>query len=131
MAREAQIVLFRFPQTDQQEGKLRPALVLRKLPGLYNDWLICMISSRTHQMSPPADELISESDADYKGSGLKRASAIRATRLAVVQESILAGAIGEIGKERLARIRDNLAKWIAGSQPAGAANSGSADAPPE
>jgi hypothetical protein len=50
--------------------------------------------------------------------------------LAVVQEDILAGSIGEIGKERLTRIRDNLAKWIAGSQ-SGAANSGSAPAPPE
>ena len=131
MAREGQIALFHFPQTDQQEGKLRPALVLRQLPGRYNDWLICMISSQTHQISPPADELISESDADYKSSGLKRASVIRATRLAVVQDDILAGAIGEIGNARLARIRDHLAKWISGCQPMGAANSGSAGAPPE
>jgi mRNA interferase MazF len=90
-----------------------------------------MISSQTHQISPPADELISESDADYRSSGLKRASVIRARRLAVVQEDILAGAIGEIGKDRLTRIRDNLAKWIAGSQPRGVANSGSAPVPPE
>lgn len=39
---EGQIVLFRFPQTDQTEGKLRPALVLRRLPGKFDDWLICM-----------------------------------------------------------------------------------------
>jgi mRNA interferase MazF len=35
---EGQIVLFRFPLTDQIPGKLRPALVLRKLPGTYDDW---------------------------------------------------------------------------------------------
>jgi mRNA interferase MazF len=32
MISEGQIVLFKFPQTDQKEGKLRPALILRELP---------------------------------------------------------------------------------------------------
>jgi mRNA interferase MazF len=44
------IVLFRFPQTDLNEGKLRPALVITKLPGDFGDWLICMISTRKHQL---------------------------------------------------------------------------------
>lgn len=34
-----QVVLFRFPQTDLEEGKLRPALLLGKLPGEHDDWL--------------------------------------------------------------------------------------------
>ena len=44
MKRAGQIVLFRFPRTDLGEGKLRPALLLARLPGEYDDWLICMIS---------------------------------------------------------------------------------------
>ena len=48
MIQEGQIVLFSFPQTDQVAGKLRPALVVRSLPGAHNDWLICMISTRLH-----------------------------------------------------------------------------------
>ena len=44
MIAEGQVVLFRFPQTDQTIGKLRPALVIRQLPSFYHDWLICMIS---------------------------------------------------------------------------------------
>jgi mRNA interferase MazF len=116
MAEEGMIVLFRFPQTDQKEGKLRPALLLRRLPGYHNDWLICMISSQTHQCFSPADELISESDGDYKNSGLKRTSLIRATRLAVVNRDTLEGAIGKLGEDRLTRIRINLADWIAGSR---------------
>ena len=32
MISEGQITLFKFPQTDLQAGKLRPALVLRKMP---------------------------------------------------------------------------------------------------
>ena len=52
MISEGQIVLFRFPQTNQQAGKLRPALVVRKLPGRYEDWLISMVSSQLNQDIP-------------------------------------------------------------------------------
>ena len=58
MISEGQIALFKFPQTDQQEGKLRPALVLRKMPGQYDDWLICMISSKLHHKIQEIDEVI-------------------------------------------------------------------------
>ena len=46
MIKEGQIVLFRFPQTGQSTGRARPALVLRQLPGPYNDWMICMVSTQ-------------------------------------------------------------------------------------
>ena len=49
MKAAGQVVVFRFPQADLEEGKLRPALLLGKLPGNYDDWLICMISSQTRQ----------------------------------------------------------------------------------
>lgn len=39
MKRAGQIVLFRFPRTDLGEGKLRPVLLLGKLPGEYDGWL--------------------------------------------------------------------------------------------
>jgi mRNA interferase MazF len=45
MKEAGQVVVFRFPQTDLEEVKLRPALLIGKLPGNYDDWLICMISS--------------------------------------------------------------------------------------
>ena len=55
-----QIVLFRFPRADLSEGKLRPALLLSEVPGAYEDWLICMISSQVHQRIDGFDELIEE-----------------------------------------------------------------------
>jgi len=64
------IVVFRFPQTDLEEGKLRPALLLGKLPGEYGDWLICMISSQTRQLTTEFDELVQETDNDFWESGL-------------------------------------------------------------
>jgi hypothetical protein len=65
------------PQTDLEEGKLRPALLLGKLPGDYDDWLICMISSQTRHYTPQFDEMIQDQDSDFAQSGLKSASVIR------------------------------------------------------
>jgi len=94
MKQAGQIVVFRFPQTDLEEGKLRPALLLGRLPGGYDDWLICMVSSQTHQYIAGFDEIVQEEDFDFGNSGLKVASVIRVGRLAVVSGEILLGAIG-------------------------------------
>ena len=114
MISEGQVVLFRFPQTDQQQGKLRPALVLRELPGQYDDWLICMISSQLHQSIQQLDEIITTEDSDFIQSGLKLPSVIRASRLAVVDEEILIGKLGQVDPDRLSRVRQNLSRWISG-----------------
>ena len=112
MKKAGQIVIFRFPQTDLEEGKLRPALLLGKLPGEYDDWLICMISSQTRHHVEDFDELIQESDGDFAESGLKVASVIRVGRLAVVSGEILLGAIGQVSDERLERVKKHLADWL-------------------
>jgi len=112
MKRSGQVVLFRFPQTDLDTGKLRPALLLGKLPGEYDDWLICMVSSQIHHAAPEFDEVIREGDSDFSSSGLKAASVIRVGRLAVVEGRVLPGAIGQIAPERLERIKRHLADWL-------------------
>ena len=115
MISEGQITLFKFPQTDQQAGKLRPALVLRKMPGRYDDWLICMISSQLHQKIQELDEVITTEDSDFIQSGLKLPSVIRVSRLAVVEGNILLGKLGQISHDRLSRVKQNLARWISGT----------------
>jgi mRNA interferase MazF len=112
MKTAGQIVLFQFPQTDLTEGKYRPALLLGKLPGEYDDWLICMVSSQTRHYTPEFDELIQESDSDFADSGLKVASVIRVGRLAVVSGDILLGAIGQVSKDRLKQIKKHLTTWL-------------------
>jgi len=112
MKKSGQVVVFRFPQTDFEEGKLRPALLLGKLPGEYDDWLICMVSSQTRQYISGFDEVIEDSSKDFKQSGLKVTSVIRVGRLAVVSGDILLGAIGEISSERLNRVKNNLSNWL-------------------
>jgi mRNA interferase MazF len=112
MKRAGQVVLFRFPQTDLISGKLRPALLIEKVPGPHDDWLICMISSQIQQSIPDFDEMVEADSEDFTISGLKVRSVIRIGRLAVVEGTVLLGVLGEISVERLQRIRNRLAAWL-------------------
>jgi mRNA interferase MazF len=113
--RAGQVVLFRFPQTDLDVGKLRPALLIAPVPSTYDDWLVCMMSSQSHQAVSGIDELISTTDPDFASSGLRTDTVIRLTRLAVVAESIFVGRLGEVSDDRLQGLRSRLARWIEGS----------------
>lgn len=106
------IALVEFPNTDLSRGKNRPVLVLGKCPGKFDDWLICPISSRQHQANSGVDELVNSGDTDYAATGLTVPSVIRVCRLAVVESSLLIGAIGSVDKARLTRVLANLKEWI-------------------
>jgi len=110
--RPGKIVLIKFPGTDMANFKFRPALVLKKVPGKYDDWLICMITSRRDQYIEGFDEILEETSNDFAMSGLKKTSVIRLARLAIVAEEIIAGSIGEISQKRLKQIKTRIAKWI-------------------
>ncbi|MBK9229981.1 MAG: type II toxin-antitoxin system PemK/MazF family toxin [Anaerolineae bacterium] len=112
MKQAGQVVLFRFPQTNLTEAKPRPALLLGKIPGAYEDWLLCMISTQLHHYVPGFDEIARAGDADFASSGLKQESVIRVGRLAVVESNVLLGAIGQIAPNRLQRIKNHLADWL-------------------
>jgi mRNA interferase MazF len=112
MKQAGQIILFKFPQADLVQSKLRPALLIGKLPGDYDDWLICMISSQVHHYIPDFDEIIQEKDIDFAESGLKIVSIIRVGRLAVIEGNVLLGAVGKISADGLQRIKDHLVYWL-------------------
>ena len=95
-----------------QQGKLRPVLLLRQRSYGFDNWLICMVSSKTQNYINGLDDLINQGDDDFLQSGLKVTSVIRAARLAVVSGDILLGAIGQISAQRLSRIRRNIATWL-------------------
>lgn len=115
MILEGEIVLFRFPTTAFSEGKLRPALVIRKLPGPYDDWLICMISTKMEHAIEGFDEIIYLHDPGFSETGLKSQSVCRLSRLAVVEQSLLIGSIGRINTQRMVRIKTTLSNWITSS----------------
>ncbi len=115
MVQDGQIVLVRFPQTDQTTGKLRPALVIRRLPGRHEDWVICLISSALSRQISGFDEVIREADEDFEASGLKTTSLIRIARLATVDQQLFIGSIGRVSDERLHAIKSRLSRWISES----------------
>ena len=107
-----QIVLLKFPHTDLNEGKLRPVLLLSKLPGNLNDWLICMVTTKHKTFTDDLDEEINDSDNDFNDSGLKSPSVLKILRIAVINRSIMLGKIGNISDLRLTRIKSKISKWI-------------------
>ncbi len=114
MKQAGQLVLTPFPYTDLSGAKLRPVLMLRQSPR-FDDWLVCMVSSRIEQAEAGFDEVLRPADPDFATSGLKAPSVLRLSRLAVLDGSLLVGSIGAIADERLARVRQRLAQWIVGT----------------
>lgn len=113
MTQPGKIVLVRFPFADQAGSKPRPALVLRPVPGRHADWLVCMISTQLEAGVPGFDEVVRPTDADFGGTGLRFPSVVRLGRLAVVEERLLAGALGELSPARFAAVLRRLAQWFA------------------
>lgn len=46
MRKPGQVAIVRFPQVDLTLGKPRPVLLVASVPGGYDDWLVCMISTQ-------------------------------------------------------------------------------------
>ena len=112
MKQAGQIVLVPFPFTNLSGTKLRPVLMLRRASARFDDWLVCMVSSQLHQAEPGFDEIVATSDPDFQATGLKTASVLRLSRLAVVDGKVIVGTLGAISPKRLVSIRRRLADWI-------------------
>lgn len=54
--RAGDISLVRFPRADLEKGKCRPVLLLAKMPGHFNDGLVCAITSQLRQKVRGWDE---------------------------------------------------------------------------
>ena len=102
------ILLVRFPRADLQKGKYMPVLLLSKMPGPFDDWLICAITSQLRHEVKEWDERIEKTDDDFKSSGLKVPSLIRIGKLATVEKEVLEGMLGKVSLDRLNRILKRL-----------------------
>jgi len=109
-----QVAILKFPQTDLAPGKPRPVLLIARLLGPYDDWLVSMIFTQLQQSIEGFDEVIDQGDDDFHVSGLKVPSVIRISRLAVVSADLLVGAIGQISPHRMRIVQRRLAEWISG-----------------
>lgn len=108
---EGDVVLTPLPQANGLV-KLRPAILLRQMPG-FGDWLVCGVSSQLHQAVPGFDDLVLQEHSDYPTSGLKVPSLIRLGFLAVLPSGRFVGVIGSISTERHLRLLNRLACFFA------------------
>jgi mRNA interferase MazF len=106
------LALTPFPHTDLSGSKLRPVLLIRPASSRFDDWLVCMVSSQIHQVEAGLDEILMPDDPAFPMTGLKSASAIRLSMLAVLEGRLLLGAIGELPDDRFRSIRQRLGDWI-------------------
>lgn len=109
------VALMPFPFTNLANSIKRPVLLLRKLDNSHDDWLVCMISSQTHQLNPDLDWQLSHSDPEFVDSGLKFSSVFRLSRIAVLDGTLLIGKLGCISEQRLYELRKRLGEWISES----------------
>ena len=112
MISEGDILLFRFPQSNLGIGKLRPALLIKRIHGGFDDCLVCMISTQTRHQIPDLEVVLPETMPGFDKTGLKKESLIRTTRLAVVAPSVFTGKLGTLPAETFDDIRNRLAEWI-------------------
>lgn len=106
------LVLLRFPQSNLQQGRLRPALVIAVAPGRHADVLLALVTSRSYQAVAGFDEVVEPTDPDFALTRLKSRSVIRLARLATVEPAVIAARLGAISPDRLTRIRNRLVSWL-------------------
>jgi mRNA interferase MazF len=108
------IVLCEFPFVDKGLIKLRPCMVVTSVPGEFDDFLTCMITTNMTRAVASVDELLTPDDSDFSQSGLKKSSVLRICRVAVINKSSMMGRLGNISPDRLSRVRSRLADWVVG-----------------
>jgi mRNA interferase MazF len=106
------VSLVKFPQSNLEHGKYRPVVVLAQLPGPYQDWLICAVTSQLQHEISGWDEPILKEAPDFSTSGLKTPSLIRIGKLATVESRVLEGGLGKISDKRLKSILKRLAEHL-------------------
>jgi len=112
--RRGEIVLARFPFTDQAGAKIRPVLVLAQLRGPYPDHLVMFISSQLGHATPD-DVLLVPGDPAFARSGLKVASYFRFGNIATLSGSLLIGGIGELEPAIFDVLVERLVRLVRGS----------------
>jgi len=92
------IVLVQFPFTDLSQTKLRPALILYSNSAT-NEITLCFISSKNVNNLTSEEFSIKDSDAEFSDTGLRISSKVRVTRIATLNNSLIARRLGKLGTQ--------------------------------
>ena len=91
--------------------KRRPGICLRKLPGNYQRFLVCGISSQVRLFIEGFDEIVNRSDDNLLNLKSDR-SVIRLGFLGWVPISDIKHSIGSISEQRHRRLLERLSKYL-------------------
>jgi mRNA interferase MazF len=90
------IVLVPFPFTDQSGAKVRPAVIVSAYPK-GPDVIIAFISSIIPAAKPePSDLIVRPDDQGFAGTGLRRASVFKMSKLTTLDRSLILRRLGKI-----------------------------------
>ena len=96
------IVVLPFPQTNLQQGKRRPAVVVVDLPG--DDLILCQITSQAHRDSYS----IALDKADFQSGQLHVRSYIRPNRLFTAEQSVVLYTAASLTRNKLDEVLQKL-----------------------
>lgn len=117
MPRRGDIVLARFPFTDQNGAKLRPVLILLETPGAHQDFMVMFVSSRRSQAVPGLDVILDQSRPSFGGSGLRTASVFRVGKVASMSHALIAGTLGHLDSVVFDDLVHRLTRLLATGRP--------------
>ena len=89
------IVVLPFPQTNLQQGKRRPALVVVNLTG--DDLILCQITSQAHRDSYS----LALDNNDFQSGQLHMRSYIRPNRLFTIEHSVVLYTAAHVTRSKL------------------------------
>jgi mRNA interferase MazF len=102
------IVLTKFPFTDLQSFKRRPAVIVSSENRLGDDFIVAFITSVISESLSETDLLFDSHHKDFKKSGLIKPSVIKSDKLATLNKSVFTGELGTISSETLREIDKRL-----------------------
>lgn len=107
------VVLLRFPFTDQSAAKVRPAVVIS--PDCYHqkgdDVLVMLITSNITRNSAH-DIIVQVNHAEFSQTGLRQASAIRVSKIITLEKSAVNRGLGKLGKTLIADVERELRAFL-------------------
>jgi mRNA interferase MazF len=99
MLKRGDILLARFPFTDQTGTKVRPVLILAEVPGPHRDFLVMFVSSQLKQAIARIDVILDMAHPAFPRTGLKTASVFKVAKVASLSEPLIVGPIGQLDDE--------------------------------
>ena len=106
------MLLARFPFTDGTGTKIRPVLILARIPGSYRDFLVMFISSQMHHALAGFDLILDKTHPAFPSTGLKTASVFKVAKIVSLSESLIVGPIGQLADEVFQTLTGRLVRLL-------------------